>query len=133
MSDHSEHIVSAGLYWLIWFLLIVGTVVTALVATVDLGTFHGVDFNTVVALVIATCKASIVVLIFMHVKYTSEKMTKAILISAVFWLLLLLILSLADYSSRHGEENKTNATLRGLQISAANVEPSQFTSNLLLV
>jgi preprotein translocase subunit SecG len=36
----------------------------------------------------------------MHVKYTSEKMTKAILISAVFWLLLLLVLSLLDYSSR---------------------------------
>ena len=56
-------------------------------------------FNTVVALVIATCKASIVVLFFMHVKYTSEKMTKAILIAAVFWLLLLLVLSLADYST----------------------------------
>ena len=99
-QEHSEHIVSAGLYWLIWFLLIIGTVITALVATVDLGTFHGVDFNTVVALLIATCKASVVVLIFMHVKYTSEKMTKAILISAVFWLVLLLVLSLADYSSR---------------------------------
>src|SRR5256712_13976416 len=100
MSDHSQHIVSAKLYWLIWFLLIVGTVVTALVATVDLGTFHGVDANTVVALLIATCKASVVVLIFMHVKYTSEKMTRVILIAAVFWLLLLLVLSLTDYSSR---------------------------------
>ena len=99
-TEHSEHIVSAKLYWLIWFLLIVGTVITALVATVDLGTFHGIDFNTVVALLIATCKASVVVLIFMHVKYTSEKMTKAILISAIFWLLLLLFLSLSDYSSR---------------------------------
>ena len=65
-TEHSEHIVSAKLYWLIWFLLIIGTVVTALVATVDLGTFHGIDFNTVVALLIATCKASIVVLIFMN-------------------------------------------------------------------
>ena len=54
----------------------------------------------VVALLIATCKASVVVLIFMHVKYTSEKMTRVILIAAVFWLLLLLVLSLTDYSSR---------------------------------
>jgi cytochrome c oxidase subunit IV len=99
-TEHSEHIVSAKLYWLIWFLLIIGTVVTALVATVDLGTFHGIDFNTVVALLIATCKASIVVLIFMHVKYTSELMTKAILLSAIFWLLLLLVLSMSDYSTR---------------------------------
>jgi len=101
MSEHSEHIVSSKLYWLIWFVLIVGTVVTALVARIDLGTYHGVDANTVVALLIATCKASVVVLVFMHVKYTSEKMTKAILIAAVFWLLLLLVLSLTDYSSRY--------------------------------
>lgn len=95
MNEHSEHIVSAKLYWLVWGLLIIATVVTAVVATIDLG-----PFNTVVALTIATAKASIVVLIFMHVKYTSEKMTKAILISALFWLLLLLVLSLTDYSSR---------------------------------
>ena len=82
-TEHSEHVVSAGLYWLIWFLLIVGTIITALVARIDLGTYHGIDFNTVVALVIATCKASVVVLIFMHVKYTSERMTKAILLSAI--------------------------------------------------
>ena len=101
MSDHSEHIVSSKLYFLIFFALIVGTVVTALVARVDLGTYHGIDANTVVALFIATCKASLVVLIFMHVKYTSEKMTKAVLIAAVFWLILMLVLSLADYSTRY--------------------------------
>ena len=95
MSEHSEHIVSARLYWLIWGILIVCTVLTAVVATVDLG-----KFNTVVALGIATFKASLVVLIFMQVKYTSEKMTKAILLAAVFWLMLLLVLSLTDYSSR---------------------------------
>lgn len=94
-ADNSEHIVSAGLYWLVFLILIVCTCLTAWIATVDLG-----PFNTVVALTIATFKASLVVLIFMHVKYTSEKMTKAILISAVFWLILLLVLSLTDYSSR---------------------------------
>jgi len=101
MTEHSEHVVSAKLYWFIWLALIVGTVVTAVVATVDLGTYHGVDANTVVALFIATCKASVVVLIFMHVKYTGEKMTKAILLAAIFWLILLLVLSLTDYSSRY--------------------------------
>ena len=98
MAEHSEHIAPSGLYWLVWFILICATVLTAWISTIDLGMF-----NTVVALVIATAKASIVVLIFMNVKYTSEKMTKAILISAVFWLLLLLILSLADFGTRfHG-------------------------------
>ena len=93
--DHSEHISTSAFNWLIWAILIVGTVLTAWIATVDLG-----KFNTVVALVIATCKASIVVLFFMHVKYTSEKMTKAVLLAAVFWLILLLMLSLVDYSTR---------------------------------
>ena len=95
-TEQSEHISSSGFNWLIWAILIVATFVTAGIATIDLGMF-----NTIVALFIATCKASIVVLFFMHVKYTSEKMTKAVLIAAVFWLLLLLVLSLADYSTRY--------------------------------
>ena len=95
MANHSEHVASAKLYWVIWISLIILTVLTAFVATINLG-----KFNTVVALGIATFKATLVALIFMNVKNTSEKMTKAILISAVAWLLLLLFLSLADYSSR---------------------------------
>jgi cytochrome c oxidase subunit 4 len=98
MAEHSEHIASNRQLWLVWFILICATVLTAWISTIDLGMF-----NTVVALVIATCKATLVVLIFMNVKYTSEKMTKAILISAIFWLLLLLVLSLADFGTRaHG-------------------------------
>jgi cytochrome c oxidase subunit IV len=96
MAEHSEHVVPGGLYWLIWAILIAATFLTAWISTVDLGIF-----NTVVALLIATAKASIVVLFFMNVKYTSEKMTKAVLISAIFWLLLLLVLSLSDYSTRY--------------------------------
>ncbi len=67
-SGHSEHILPSAMYWGIWALLIVLTVVTAWVANIDLG-----RFNTVVALVIATCKATVVVLFFMHVKYTQRK------------------------------------------------------------
>jgi cytochrome c oxidase subunit 4 len=91
----SQHVASSKLYWLVWAILIVATFLTAGVATIDLG-----PFNTIVALTIATLKASIVVLIFMNVKYTSEKMTRVILIAAVFWLMLLLVLSLTDYSTR---------------------------------
>lgn len=91
----SDHIISSKMYYVIWLTLMVLTVVTAAVAFVDLG-----QFNTVVALVIATFKATLVVLFFMHVKYTSEKMTKAVILSAVFWLLLLLILGLADFATR---------------------------------
>ena len=113
MADHSEHIVSARLYWFIWLILIVCTVLTAVVATIDLG-----KFNTVVALGIATFKATLVALVFMQVKYSSERMTKAILISAVFWLILLLVLSLIDYSSRQTEENRRVGALSGVVYSS---------------
>jgi len=91
----SEHVVSSKLYVGIWATLMVLTVVTASVAFIDLG-----PFNTVVCLVIATLKALLVVLVFMHVKYTSERLTKMVIISAIFWLLILLGLSLSDYAVR---------------------------------
>ena len=58
------------------------------------------ELNTVVALAIASLKAVLVVLFFMHVKYTSEKMTKVVIVSAIFWLLILLALSMSDYATR---------------------------------
>jgi cytochrome c oxidase subunit IV len=91
----SEHIVSAKTNIAVWLVLLVLTGVTAGVAFIDLG-----PFNTIVALVIATVKALLVVLIFMHVKYTGDKLVKVVVISAVFFLLLLLGLSLADYTTR---------------------------------
>jgi cytochrome c oxidase subunit 4 len=90
-----EHIVTSKLYWTIWIVLICLTGLTAWIATVDLG-----PFNTVVALVIASIKATIVALFFMHVKYTSEKLTKMVIVSALFWLFILLSLSMADYATR---------------------------------
>jgi cytochrome c oxidase subunit IV len=92
----SEPILSSKLYVGIWAALMCLTVITASIAFVDLG-----PLNTVVALVIATLKALLVVLFFMHVKYTSEKLTKMVVVCAVFWLLILLFLSLADYSTRY--------------------------------
>ncbi len=91
----SEHIVSSRLYWTIWMVLICLTGLTAWIASVDLG-----PFNTIIALLIATIKATIVVLFFMHVKYTSEKLTKMVIASAMFWLFILLSLSMADYATR---------------------------------
>ena len=91
----SEHIVPVRTYISIWLALLVLTGLTAGVAFVNLS-----PFNTVVALVIATLKALLVVLIFMHVKYASDRLTKVVLVSALFWLFLLLGLSLADYTTR---------------------------------
>ena len=96
MSENEHHIVPLGLYALIGITLLVMTGVTYGVALIDVGS----PWNTIIALCIATFKATLVVLIFMHVKYTSEKLTKAVIISAIFFLGLLLTLSLADFGTR---------------------------------
>jgi cytochrome c oxidase subunit IV len=91
----SEHVLPAKLYYTIWICLLILTGATVGVAHIDLG-----PYNTVMALAIATIKAVLVVLFFMHVKYTSEKMSKVVIVSAIFWLFILLALSLSDYATR---------------------------------
>ena len=91
----SEHIVSPRVYAVIFLSLMLGTGITVWAAFQDFG-----KYNIVIALAIATIKATLVVLIFMHVKYTSEKLTKMVIVTAMFWLLILLALSMADYGTR---------------------------------
>jgi len=91
----TEHIVPKKIYILVFAILIAFTVLTTAVAYTDLG-----PFNTVVALAIAVCKASLVVLFFMHMKY-NPGMTRIVLAAAVGWLAILLALTLTDVSSRH--------------------------------
>ena len=91
----AEHISSKKTYITIWAILICFTAITAAVSRVDLGQFSGA-----VALIIATIKAMLVVLFFMHVKYISEKMTVVVIVAGIFWLMLLLVLSMTDYASR---------------------------------
>jgi cytochrome c oxidase subunit IV len=97
MASHSEethHIVPIPVYLGVFFALIVGTIVTTLVAYIDLG-----RLNVVVALVVAVCKATLVVLFFMHVKY-SPRLTKLVVISGVFWLIILLTMTESDLLTR---------------------------------
>ena len=97
VEEHSasgEHIVSPKLYVGIFLFLMVMTGLTVFAASVDLGWA-----NPVVALVIATMKATTVILFFMHVKY-STRMTQMVIIGALFFLFLLLGLTLTDYLSR---------------------------------
>lgn len=90
----SAHIVPKSTYYAIFAALMVGTALTVGAAFVDLG-----PLNTIVALLIAFTKATLVVLFFMHVKY-SNKLTWLIVISSVFWLGLLLFITLGDYATR---------------------------------
>lgn len=99
MSEHHHaahgHIVPLSVYYTIFAALMIGTAITVGVAFIDLGAF-----NTVVALAIACTKATLVVLYFMHVKYSS-KLTWAVVGSSVFWLIILLALTFNDYLTRH--------------------------------
>ena len=78
----------------VWAALLVFTVVTVVVASIDLG-----PFNAVVALTIATIKAVLVLLFFMEPRY-STALTKVAVISAVFFLFILAGLTLSDYLTR---------------------------------
>jgi cytochrome c oxidase subunit IV len=91
----SEHISSVKLYVGIWLALMAGTILTVVVAEIDLG-----PLNPVMALAIATTKAGLVVLFFMHVKYAHEKLTKLVIVTAIFFFLILLALTMADYTTR---------------------------------
>ncbi len=90
----SEHVVSPKIYVLVFITLIAFTALTTAVAFVDLGAF-----NTVIALAIAVCKMLLVILFFMHVRY-SPNLTKIVIAAAFFWLLILMSLTLGDYHTR---------------------------------
>ena len=90
----SEHVVPTRTYYLIFLILMVCTAITVAVAFVDLG-----PLNNVVALGIATCKATLVILYFMHVRYAT-RLTGVVVVSGIFWLLIFVGLTLADYATR---------------------------------
>jgi cytochrome c oxidase subunit 4 len=90
----SEHVVPTRVYYTIFGILMLCTYLTVQIAFFDLG-----RFNIVAALVIAVFKATLVILFFMHAKY-STRLTRAVVIGSVFWLGILLVLTLSDYLTR---------------------------------
>jgi cytochrome c oxidase subunit 4 len=93
----SAHISSVKLYVAIFLALMVGTALTVAAAFVDMGAL-----NNVVAMGIALVKATLVVLFFMHVRYSS-RLTAMIVSSAVLFLAILFGLTLVDYFTRSNE------------------------------
>jgi cytochrome c oxidase subunit IV len=90
----SEHIVSPKLYVVIWITLLIFTGLTTWVAFQDFGIL-----NPIIALLIAFTKAALVVLFFMHVKY-SPKMIALVIGCGLFFLSILIVLSCSDYLTR---------------------------------
>jgi cytochrome c oxidase subunit 4 len=89
-----EHVSSKKLYFTIFATLLVLTYLTVAISKIDLG-----PFNTVVALTIACTKAVLVVLFFMHVRYSS-RMTKLVVIGGFVWLGILITGTLTDVLTR---------------------------------
>ena len=90
----AQHIVPRLTYYKVFAALLGLTGLTVGVAFVNLG-----RFNTIVALAIAVAKALLVVLIFMHVRYSS-RLTWVVLAGGLFWLMLLIALTMSDYLTR---------------------------------
>jgi cytochrome c oxidase subunit 4 len=93
-NEHAHTIVGPRVYVAILFALLLGTALTVWASYVDLG-----FWNPIIALAIATTKATLVVLFFMHVKY-STKLTKLAVSAGIFTFMILISLTLADYISR---------------------------------
>src|SRR5689334_6439966 len=101
MHSSSEHdaghaIVPVGTYVAVWLALVIGTILTYVVAEyVNLGAG-----NIIVALLIAGTKMSLVIYFFMHVKF-NDALTRLFVAAGFFWLLILIFLTLSDYFTRH--------------------------------
>jgi cytochrome c oxidase subunit IV len=112
-EEHEHHIVSPATYALILLVLLIATASTVWASYIDLGEWHiavnlfGWHFdsgltlfwNPVVALAIASTKMTLVVLFFMHIKY-SRKLTKLTVASGFFVFIVLIGMTLTDYFTR---------------------------------
>ncbi len=94
VHEHEHHIVSPMIYLTIVCCLLVLTATTVAASYVEMGVF-----NPIVALAIAALKMILVVLFFMHVKY-STKLTKLTVGAGVFTFLVLVGMTLTDYMTR---------------------------------
>ena len=90
----SDHVVPTKLYILVFAVLIMLTTLTTGVAFINLG-----KWNTVVALVIAVCKATLVVLFFMHLRWSSN-LLRIVVVSSLLWLAILIGLTISDVFTR---------------------------------
>jgi len=89
-----SHVVPQKIYLLVFATLLLMTLVTVDVAFYNFGWL-----NIYLALVIATFKATIVVMYFMHVKF-SPRLTWLFAIAGIFWMIILMVLMLSDYMTR---------------------------------
>jgi cytochrome c oxidase subunit 4 len=90
----SGHIAPKSLYYWIFGALMFGTLLTVVVAKFDLG-----PLNNIVMLTIACSKALLVILFFMHVRWSS-RLTWVVAGSGFLWLIIMFAITMSDYMSR---------------------------------
>jgi cytochrome c oxidase subunit 4 len=93
-GKHEHHITPPGVYVVIFLTLLVFTAITVGASYIEMGIF-----NPVVALAIGVVKATLVVLFFMGVKY-STRLTHLTVFAGLFTFMALIGMTLADYFSR---------------------------------
>jgi cytochrome c oxidase subunit IV len=104
-DHHDHHVLSPLVYIKTLFLLLIlmgATVAVSYVHLPDVLFIPGNWLNNIVAMLIASVKALLVVLYFMHVKY-STSLTKLWVIAGFVWFTLLFLI-LADYGTRRFEQ-----------------------------
>jgi cytochrome c oxidase subunit IV len=82
------------MYYAVFLALLVGTGLTVAAAFFDMG-----PLNNVVMLTIASIKALLVILFFMHVRW-GTRLTWVVVASGFFWLLIMFGLTMTDYFTR---------------------------------
>ncbi|HEX4342841.1 MAG TPA: cytochrome C oxidase subunit IV family protein [Verrucomicrobiae bacterium] len=90
----TEPVIAKSFYWKIWAALLVLLAATWGVAQFDLG-----QFNVIAAMTISVGKMLLVILYFMHVRYSS-RLTWLFASAGFFWLVIMLCLTISDYLSR---------------------------------
>jgi cytochrome c oxidase subunit 4 len=103
----SGHISPKSTYYAIFGALMVFTAITVGVAFINLGAL-----NFPVAITIAITKATLVILFFMHAKWSS-RLTKLVIGGAFFFLFILLGLTMTDYMSRGWHTSPRGTTTAG--------------------
>ena len=105
----SGHVAPKSLYYTVFLTLMAFTGLTVWVAFYDLGMW-----SNIVALGIACIKATLVILFFMHVRW-STRLTWVVVMSGFFWLLILFSLGMSDYLSRGWYTSPRGSTTAGVQ------------------
>src|SRR3954463_8861518 len=115
----SGHVSPKSTYYAIFGALMVLTGVTVGAAFVNLG-----SFNFPVAIAIAILKATLVILFFMHVKYSS-RLTKMVVAMSFFFLAIMFGLTLTDYLSRGWYASPRGTTGAGTQVGISADRPER--------